>query len=65
MFEKLLVALDTSDHAKKTLDAAAELGTKVGSEIRVLHVVEMGFAGRADQIPLETTKRRRRSSSRP
>ena len=53
MFEKLLVALDTSDHAKRTLEVAAELGTKLGSELRVIHVMEMGFAGRAGQISLE------------
>ena len=56
MFEKLLVALDNSDHATKTLEVASELGTKLGSEMRVLHVLELGFAGRAGQVELEDRK---------
>lgn len=53
MFDKLLVAVDGSEHAKSVLNAASELATKLGSSVRVLHVLEMGFAGRAGQVPLE------------
>ncbi len=53
MFEKVLVAVDLSDHGKKVLEVAKELARKMGSEIRVVHVEEMGFVGRAGQIPLE------------
>lgn len=53
MFQKVLVAIDRSDHAQKTLDAAAELAEKAGSELRILHVQELGWAARAGSIPLE------------
>jgi len=53
MFDKLVVALDSSDHAGPVLNAAGELAAKIGSTVRVLHVLEMGFAGRAGQVPLE------------
>lgn len=54
MFEKVLVALDESDHAERVLAAAEELATKLGSELRVLHVREIGFVGRAGSVPLES-----------
>jgi len=53
MFDKLVVALDRSDHAASVLAAASEFAVKLGSTVRVLHVLEMGFAGRAGQVPLE------------
>lgn len=53
MFEKLVVALDESSHAAPVLKAATELASRLGSTVRVLHVLEMGFAGRAGQVPLE------------
>jgi len=53
MFDKLVVALDGSDQAVPVLTAASELASKIGSTVRVLHVLEMGFVGRAGQIPLE------------
>jgi nucleotide-binding universal stress UspA family protein len=53
MFDKLVVALDGSDHTAPVLTAASELASKIGSTVRVLHVLEMGFVGRAGQIPLE------------
>ena len=53
MLEKLLVAIDLSKHTPATLAGAKEIAQKAGSEVRVLHVEEMGFAGRAGQVPLE------------
>jgi nucleotide-binding universal stress UspA family protein len=53
MFDKILVALDTSEHAGPVLAAAGELATKYEATVRVVHVLEMGFAGRAGQVPLE------------
>jgi len=55
MFDKLVVALDGSDYSGPVLSAATELAGKLGSTLRVLHVLEMGFAGRAGQVPLEET----------
>jgi nucleotide-binding universal stress UspA family protein len=54
MFEKVLVAVDLSDHGRKVLEVAKDLALKTKSEIRVVHVEEMGFIGRAGQVPLET-----------
>lgn len=53
MFEKLLVAYDHSEHSAKVLEAAAELAKKAGSEVRVLHVQEIGWGARAGEVPLE------------
>ncbi|MGA3352933.1 MAG: universal stress protein [Acidimicrobiales bacterium] len=54
MFEKLLVAIDESEYKERVLAAATELAAKFGSEIRVLHVLELGFVGRAGSVPLES-----------
>ncbi len=53
MLEKVLVAVDRSDHSEKTLSAARELAEKAGSEIRVLHVQELGWGARIGEVPLE------------
>jgi len=53
MFEKMLVALDESEHSKKTLLAATDLAKVVGSEVNVLHVRESHFIGRAGPVPDE------------
>jgi nucleotide-binding universal stress UspA family protein len=50
MFERIVVAVDTSDHAKRTLDASYELAQLSGGEARVLHVREGRFIGRAGVI---------------
>ncbi|MGA3216762.1 MAG: universal stress protein [Acidimicrobiales bacterium] len=53
MFDKLVVALDESEYAGRVLEAASEIAAKFGSEVRVLHVLELGFVGRAGPVPLE------------
>jgi nucleotide-binding universal stress UspA family protein len=53
MFEVLLLALDESETGKKACEAAAQLATLSGGEVRVLHVHEYGFAGRAGQVQEE------------
>ncbi len=39
MFKKVIVPTDGSDHAKRAVQAAAELAAKFGSELTVLHVM--------------------------
>jgi len=53
VFETILLALDESEHAKKTLEAAKSLAQLSGGAVRVLHVREFGFAGRAGPVELE------------
>lgn len=40
MFERILVSLDNSEHARRTLEAAKEFAKIAGADIRVLHVWE-------------------------
>jgi nucleotide-binding universal stress UspA family protein len=54
MFEKILVALDESDHAGPVLAAASEFATKFGAEVHVLHVLETAFVGKAGSVDLES-----------
>ncbi len=53
MFEKMLIALDDSDHADKTLQTAAGLAKLASGEVEVLHVRESHFIGRAGAVPDE------------
>jgi nucleotide-binding universal stress UspA family protein len=53
MFEKILVALDESDHAQDVLKEVGEIATKFGSEVRIVHVLETSFVGGAGMINLE------------
>jgi len=55
MFEKILVAVDESAHAKSVLDTASKLAKGMGAEIRVVHVLETGFVGRAGSVNLESS----------
>ena len=53
MFDLMLLALDHSEQATKALDMAKSLAKLSGGEVRVLHVREYGFAGRAGQVEFE------------
>jgi nucleotide-binding universal stress UspA family protein len=53
MFETILLALDNSEHAKEALETTKSLAKLSGGQVRVLHVREFGFAGRAGQVDLE------------
>ena len=56
MFSKILVALDSSDHAGPVLNAVTELGAKFGADVHVLHVLETGFVGKAGSLNLEDSE---------
>ncbi len=53
MFEKILLALDGSEHASKAIEATKALAKLSAAQVRVVHVREFGFAGRAGQVDLE------------
>lgn len=53
MLEKVLLAVDHSDHSAKALEIASEMARKAGTEVRVLHVQELGWGFRMGEIPLE------------
>jgi nucleotide-binding universal stress UspA family protein len=53
MFENILLAIDGSEQANKALSAAETVAKLSGGQVRVLHVREFGFAGRAGQVDLE------------
>ena len=55
MFEKMLVALDDSDHTQTTLLKVTDLAKLAGGEVEVLHVRESHFIGRAGAVPDEDT----------
>jgi nucleotide-binding universal stress UspA family protein len=44
MLEKILVAVDESQHARKTVPAVVELARTGSGTVRVLHVRELAFA---------------------
>lgn len=52
MFERVLVCLDRSDHAKRALQAGLELARLAGAEVRVLHVRE-GDTAFGHGVPLD------------
>lgn len=53
MFEQILTSVDGSEYDKKTLAAAEELAGLTDGTIRVLHVREGDFIGRAGFVPRE------------
>jgi nucleotide-binding universal stress UspA family protein len=53
MFERILLAIDGSDQTHNVLTAAESLAKLSTGEVRVMHVREFGFAGRAGQVDLE------------
>jgi nucleotide-binding universal stress UspA family protein len=52
MFEKILVALDESDHSKKALGIAGDLAEQSKGEVRVVHVREapLGMGGALTEV---------------
>jgi nucleotide-binding universal stress UspA family protein len=55
MFEKILVAIDESEHADQVLATAAEFAATFGAELRVVHVMETVFVGKVGLINLESS----------
>jgi nucleotide-binding universal stress UspA family protein len=55
MFDKILVAIDDSEHTGRLLTIAGDFATKFGAEIFVLHVLETGFVGKAGVVNLESS----------
>jgi nucleotide-binding universal stress UspA family protein len=53
MFDHILTALDGSPHDAKTLAATKELAKLSGGQVRVVHVREGHFIGRAGFVPCE------------
>jgi len=53
MFEHILSALDGSSHDTRTLAATKELARLAGGQVRVVHVREGHFIGRAGFVPSE------------
>jgi len=53
MFDKIVLAVDGSEHSERAVDAAAEVAHEGTTEVLVLHLQELGAAGRAGPIPLE------------
>jgi|SRR5271165_5127669 len=53
MFDKLLLAMDDSDHAQRSLEAARSAAKLSGGEVRVLHVKEMTL-GRGGPLASQT-----------
>ena len=55
MFEKVLVAVDGSEGARRAIELAATLGKRTGAELLVLHVreVEVGKFSGAMEAPVE------------
>jgi hypothetical protein len=64
MFEQSLTSLDGSEYDEKTLAAAGELAGLTAGTIRVLHVREGDFIGRAGFAPARITRRHPRWSIR-
>ena len=53
MFERILSAIDGSPHDTNTLAATKELAKLSGGQVRVVHVREGHFIGRAGFVPSE------------
>jgi nucleotide-binding universal stress UspA family protein len=54
VFEKILVAIDHSDHSQHALSAAKDLAKASGGAVRVVHVREMSI-GKPGPVPKEDT----------
>ncbi|HXY43896.1 MAG TPA: universal stress protein [Acidimicrobiales bacterium] len=56
MFEKILVALDESDHSKKALATAGDLAEMSKGEVRVVHVREVPLGMGGPLTPIEPSQ---------
>jgi nucleotide-binding universal stress UspA family protein len=57
MFEKILVAVDESDHSTKALAAAGDLAEMSKGEVRVVHVREVPFGMGGPLTEVEPSQR--------
>ena len=53
MFDRIVLAVNGSEHSDRAAEAAAEVARGGTTEVLVLHFQELGAAGRAGPIPLE------------
>lgn len=53
MYERILLAVDTSEHSRKAVAAAAEIAGRFQSEVLVVHVREPGLAETGDHLETE------------
>ncbi len=54
MFERILLAVDNSEHSRKAVRAAAEIASQFRSEVLVVHVREPVLAETGDHLETET-----------
>jgi len=54
MFERVLLAVDGSEHSERVIQVASELAKRFGSEVLVLNVREMVLLTRSSPIGKET-----------
>jgi nucleotide-binding universal stress UspA family protein len=50
MFERVLLAVDGSEPSNRAKEAAAELASRLGPEVRLLHVRELESHGRSGPL---------------
>jgi nucleotide-binding universal stress UspA family protein len=50
MFERILIAVDSSEHSRNVVARVIELATASKSEVRVLNVHEVGWSGRSAPV---------------
>lgn len=53
MYERILLAIDTSEHSRKAVAAAAEIAARFRSEVLVVHVREPRLAETGDHLETE------------
>lgn len=53
MFERILLAVDASEHSRKAVAAAAEIASRFRSEVLVVHVREPRLAETGDHLETE------------
>jgi nucleotide-binding universal stress UspA family protein len=63
MLERILLAMDESEHARKAVPAAVELARAGGGMVHVLHVRELVYAGPAPRWSAAALRRPSSSST--